>query len=422
MILSIALSITLLYTLPEFIGSINAVMFGFQEFPVPAWMRDLLQLFFSIYIFGSLFPFFFFTGLSLLPDRGKKASTEFPFVSVIIPSFNEEANISECIESVLRFDYPSYEVIVVDDGSRDRTQPLIENYDVSYIRLRNNRGKVAALNKGIEKAKGEIIFITDSDTLLDPMALRYLVAGFSDPSIAAVAGKVLLKRNDTYLKRMQTIEYLYGQEVIKEAQAKSGESVSICPGPVTAFRRSALFDVGGFKNRTLAEDFDMTLDLQKTGYKALYEPRAIAYTTAMTSWKNLKKQRIRWSRGHLQVYRQYHDTMFSGAIGSISMFWLPYSLFIGYGSAFLEIVFLTIYPVVIFVSPNPVIFLKLGLAYLLIMETIAALQGIIPLVQSRQATLFLVLSAFMTQPYRLFLSYARLEAFAYELKSKKNVW
>jgi cellulose synthase/poly-beta-1,6-N-acetylglucosamine synthase-like glycosyltransferase len=422
LLFSALLSMLLWHSLPQCIGMINIWLYGTAEFPFPVLIHHLLQFFFSLYVFGSLFPFLFFTGLSVLPETRTQANTSLPFVSVVIPSFNEEANMAQCLESVMRLDYPAYEVIIVDDGSRDLTLPIIEQYDVSLIRLRNNRGKVAALNKGIEKAKGEIIFFTDSDSSLDPMVLHHLVSNFGDASVGAVAGRVLLKRNDSYLKRMQTIEYLYGQAIIKEAQIRSGESVSICPGPVTAFRRSALLEIGGFNQRTLAEDFDVTLDLLELGYSALYEPRAVSFTSAMTSWKGLKKQRIRWSRGHLQVFRQHRAVFFTDAIGTISRFWLPYSLFTGFGSAFLEMVFLVLFPLVVAFSTMPLEFLKFGLTYMLAMECITALQGIIPLLQSGQVSLSLVLSSFLTQPYRVFLSYTRLVAYVQEMQDKNNVW
>ncbi len=104
-----------------------------------------------------------------------------PFVSIIIPSFNEQANIANCIESALALDYPAYEIIIVDDGSSDETLAIASEYDVSVISMGGNRGKAEALNHGIEKAKGELIFFTDSDSSLDPMVLRHLVGGFTEP-------------------------------------------------------------------------------------------------------------------------------------------------------------------------------------------------------------------------------------------------
>lgn len=95
---------------------------------------------------------------------------------------------------------------------------------------------------------------------------------------------------------MQMLEYLYGQCIIKVAQLKSGGAVSMCPGPATAFRRSVLMEIGGYRSRTLAEDFDITIAMLELGYRAVYEPKAVAYTSAMTSWKGLNKQRLRWSR------------------------------------------------------------------------------------------------------------------------------
>lgn len=422
LLVSVFVSVLLWRGLPSFIDSINRMLFGYDELFIPVWLHGTLQMFFAIYVWGSLFPFVFFSLLANLPDKKKQFSTRLPFVSVIIPSFNEESNISRCIESALAIDYPFYEVIVVDDGSRDLTVPIIENYNVSVIRLRDNHGKSAALNRGLERARGEIVFFTDSDSYLDPMVLKYLVSNFSDPFTGAVAGKVLLRKTDSYLKRMQAIEYLYGQSVIKEAQVRSGYSVSICPGPVTAFRRDVLLEAGGFKDRTLAEDFDITLDLLERGYETVYEPRAIAYTSAVNSWSVLKKQRIRWSRGHLQVYREHHQTLFTGKTGLLSLFWLPYALFIGFGSAFLEMMFIIVFPSIVVLSAMPLTFLKFGIAYMLVMECLTALQGAISLLQSRHNSVSLMLSTFLTQPYRIFLSYTRVVAFSDELKNKRSTW
>lgn len=419
---SAAFSWVLWRWLPGFIDSINIMLLGYSELLLPVWLHTTLQMFFSLYIWGGLFPFILFTALSFLPGKDERDAVSLPFVSIIIPSFNEEANIARCIESALAIDYPEYEILVVDDGSRDLTLPIIENYNVSYIRMRSNHGKSAALNLGLERAKGDIVFFTDSDSSLHPMVLRYLTAAFSDPSIGAVAGKVLLKKSDSYLQKMQSIEYLYGQAVIKEAQFRSGYSVSICPGPVTAFRREALLRVGGFRTRTLAEDFDVTLELLEHGYQTAYEPRAIAYTSAMGRWGDLRKQRIRWSRGHLQVYRQHRDTLFTGRTGLLSLFWLPYALFIGYGSAFLEMVFLAVFPSIVILSSMPLSFLKYGFVYMLVMECITAMQGMISVLQSGHAKPSLLLATFLTQPYRIFLSYTRIVAFVYEMQDRKKTW
>lgn len=408
--------------LPEWVDALNLLIWGAPSRSFPAWMHQLLDMFFLVYLAGSLFPFLFFVFLTLLPDRSRATSSSLPFVSVIIPSFNEENGIAQCIESALALDYPAYEIIIVDDGSRDLTLPIIERYDVSLIRMRTNRGKVEALNRGIEKAKGEIIFFTDSDSSLDPMILRHLVAGFSDDSIGAVAGTVLPKHHNSYLLKMQTIEYLYGQGIIKAAQQKSGGAVSICPGPATAFRRSVLLETGGYRKRTLAEDFDITLDMMEAGYRAVYEPKAVAYTSAMSTWEGLKKQRLRWSRGHLQVYREHSSMMFSESGGPITRFWLPWFLFIGYGSAFLELAFLGVYPLLVAVSSLPLLFLKLGIAYMVILECISAMQGILPLLQARILTPSLALASFTTQPYRIFLSYMRIVAYAHEMQERKSTW
>ncbi|NTU67294.1 MAG: glycosyltransferase family 2 protein [Chlorobiaceae bacterium] len=421
-LVSIIFAVVIWSFMPAWVDSLNVRLWGEATHSFPEWMHKILDMFFLIYLVGSLVPFLFFIGLTMLPQKKSKRNSFLPFVSVIIPSFNEEESIAQCIESAMALDYPAYEIIIVDDGSRDLTLPIIERYDVSVIRLSTNRGKVEALNRGIEKAKGEIIFFTDSDSSLDPKILRYLVEGFTDPTVGAVAGMVLPKRHNSYLLKMQTIEYIYGQSIIKAAQFKSGGAVSICPGPATAFRRSVLLETGGYKSRTLAEDFDITLEMMELGYRAIYEPRAVSYTSAMTKWKGLKKQRLRWSRGHLQVYREHKGMMFSDVGGPITMFWLPWSLFIGYGSAFLELFFLAIYPILVIISALPLLFLQLGLLYMLILECISAFQGIIPLMQARMLTPSLALASFTTQPYRIFLSYMRIVAYTHEIQDRKNTW
>ncbi|MDT9547135.1 MAG: glycosyltransferase family 2 protein [Chlorobium sp.] len=409
-------------TLPGAMDSLNRMIWGEHVNAFPAWMPQVFTMFFLIYIVGSLFPFLFFAGLILLPDRKTERNVSLPFVSIIIPSFNEQANIAHCIESAFALDYPAYEIIIVDDGSSDETLSIASQYDVSVISMGGNRGKAEALNRGIEKAKGEIIFFTDSDSSLDPMVLRHLVGGFTESSIGAVAGMVLPKRNSGYLLKMQTLEYLYGQCIIKTAQLKSGGAVSMCPGPVSAFRRSVLIEIGGYRARTLAEDFDITIAMLELGYRAVYEPRAVAYTSAMTSWKGLNKQRLRWSRGHLQVYREHRGLMFSTIGGSIGMFWLPWSLFIGYGSVFFEMGFLALYPLLVIFSSQPLLFLQLGLLYMIILECISAIQGMVPLLLARKLTPSLALATFTTQPYRIFLSYRRIVAYMQEMQQRQNTW
>ncbi|HCD35424.1 glycosyltransferase [Chlorobium phaeovibrioides] len=410
------------HTLPGALDSLNRMIWGEYVNAFPAWMPQVFNMFFLIYVIGSLFPFLFFVGLILLPDRTPVKNVSLPFVSIIIPSFNEQANIANCIESALALDYPAYEIIIVDDGSSDETLAIASEYDVSVISMGGNRGKAEALNHGIEKAKGELIFFTDSDSSLDPMVLRHLVGGFTEPSIGAVAGMVLPKHNSGYLLKMQMLEYLYGQCIIKVAQLKSGGAVSMCPGPATAFRRSVLMEIGGYRSRTLAEDFDITIAMLELGYRAVYEPKAVAYTSAMTSWKGLNKQRLRWSRGHLQVYREHRGLMFSAIGGSIGMFWLPWSLFFGYGSAFVEMAFLVAYPLLVIFSLQPLLFLQLGLVYMLILECISAVQGMVPLALARKLTPSLAFATFTTQPYRIFLSYRRIVAYMQEMQQRQNTW
>jgi biofilm PGA synthesis N-glycosyltransferase PgaC len=236
------------------------------------------------------------------------AASRLPFVSIIVPAFNEGPMIAQVLESLFLVRYPRFEVIVVDDGSSDQTflraLPFRRRRGVEYrVLTKSNGGKFDALNHGIAHARGEIVVCIDGDSLLHPDAVRHCVAHFEDARIGAVAGNVRVANRGTAWSVLQALEYAVGYGLAKRAQS-AARAVSIVPGPLGAFRKSALSQAGGYDGDSFAEDFDLTMKLLGAGWHIVYEPRALVFTEAPERTLELLRQRYRWTRGSLQVLRK----------------------------------------------------------------------------------------------------------------------
>ena len=255
-------------------------------------------------------------GLAAWDHGSRRASAPadaMPFVSIIVPAYNEGPMIAQVLESLLAVRYPRFEVIVVDDGSSDQTflkaLPFSRRPGVEYrILTKSNGGKFDALNHGIARARGEIVVCIDGDSVLHPDALRHCVAHFDDPRIGAVAGNVRVANRGSLWSAMQALEYVIGYGLAKRAQS-TARAVTIVPGPLGAFRKSALSQVGGYEGDSFAEDFDLTMKLLGAGWHIVYEPRAVVLTEAPERTLELLRQRYRWTRGSIQVIRKRAGTL-----------------------------------------------------------------------------------------------------------------
>jgi cellulose synthase/poly-beta-1,6-N-acetylglucosamine synthase-like glycosyltransferase len=241
--------------------------------------------------------------------QGDTSDVELPPVSVIVPAYNEGAVLERAIQSLLRLDYPEYEVLIIDDGSADETlataAALEGVYDGVPIRVfsKPNGGKATALNLGIENSRHPFMLCMDADSTVEPQLLRRAVPHFEDPTVGAVAGNVKIENRDRLMTRLQALEYIEGLNMPRRAQGFIA-AVNIVPGPVGVFRREALTDVGGYDTDTFAEDADLTLKMISSGWKIVYEDQAIAWTQAPERWLDLVQQRYRWTRGILQAIRK----------------------------------------------------------------------------------------------------------------------
>jgi len=230
-------------------------------------------------------------------------------VTVIVPCYNEQDVIIPSLKSTIAQTYPNIEILVIDDGSKDRTYTLAKAFEFDdghrslKVLSKPNGGKSRALNYGIERAKGSLICCVDADSKLDKYAIELLVQHFKDPEIAAVAGSVSVVNTDTFLTKLQALEYIQGLNMVKNGQAFL-KLVNIIPGPLGMFRKEAMKKVGYYSHDTFAEDCDLTLALIAEGYKIDFEPDAVAHTEAPEDLLDLLKQRYRWTRGILQAIKK----------------------------------------------------------------------------------------------------------------------
>lgn len=235
---------------------------------------------------------------------------EFKRVTITVPAYNEEVVIEKALLSLKEQTYPNLEILVIDDGSKDRT--FIKSKRLEYTKgnrslkvyRKKNGGKANAINYGIEHSTGELIMVVDADSKLDPDAVWLMAEYFDDEEIAAVAGSVYVSNQDTLLTKLQALEYVEGLNMVRNGQAFL-KLVNIIPGPIGMFRKSALYEVGLYDDDTFAEDCDVTLKLISHDYKIEFESDAVAYTEAPENLLDLIKQRYRWTRGILQAIRKH---------------------------------------------------------------------------------------------------------------------
>lgn len=246
--------------------------------------------------------------------RGHRVEEGFaPSVSVVVPAYNEELGIAGTVESLALCDYPGpLEVIVVDDGSTDRTAELVQSLRLASVRLirQANAGKAAALNTGIHEAAHELVVTVDGDTIFERDTLALLVQRFRDPAVGAISGNTKIGNRGTLVGRWQHIEYVMGFNLDRRMYEILGATPTV-PGAIGAYRRSALLDVGGVSAATLAEDTDLTLELGRAGWNVVYEQRARAWTEAPADLRGLYRQRARWAYGTIQSAWKHRAALWS---------------------------------------------------------------------------------------------------------------
>jgi len=281
--------------------------------------------------------------LSFLSDRKKPkeflSDRELPFVSVIIPAYNEENSIAKTIELILKSDYPKelFEVLVVDDGSKDKTFEIAKKYANDRVKVfsKKNGGKGSALNLGIKEAKGEIIFTLDADTFAAPESMKNMVRYFKNTRVMSVTPAMVLDKPKTIWQRVQQIEYLTGLFLRKVFA--SLDAIYIAPGAFSAYRKEFFEKHGGYQEGNITEDLEMALRIQSKGYLTDNCPDAPVYTVAPAKFVPLMIQRRRWYYGLIKNTWDYRHIL-GRKYGDLGMFVLPIA-----GISILFSVFVTVY-------------------------------------------------------------------------------
>ncbi len=252
--------------------------------------------------------------------------------AVIIPAYNEEANIGATLRSVSESTLAPARVVVVDDGSTDRTATIVRSFmeeserNVSLIQKDNGGTKAGALQYAMDSVTEDIVICIDADTIIEKHAFERMLSHFSRASVGAVAGKVYPATTNTFMEKLQYLEYVQGQNLDKRVFAL-WNSVGIVPGAIGAWRTKALKDVGGYTTDTVVEDQDLTLAMLTHGWNVDYEPRALAYTETPSTLRSFFNQRFRWIYGTMQCFYKYDEWLFSAQHPWLGLVVLPNILF-----------------------------------------------------------------------------------------------
>jgi cellulose synthase/poly-beta-1,6-N-acetylglucosamine synthase-like glycosyltransferase len=291
----------------------------------------MIKIIILIAYFISLYLVIFW--LLILLEKGVKPKpkklTRFPLVTVCIPAYNEQGRIAETIDSVMGLDYPKdkLELIIVNDGSKDNTQKEIEmtvkeypGRDITVI-YQKNKGKGAAMNNALKRAKGEFFIPLDADSVVGPEALRVLLPHFYTKNVASVLPMIRIQHKSTLMRQIQHCEYLinfFYKRIMSHINC-----VHVTPGPFAVYRKEVIQKLGGFDEKALVEDLEIAVRIQKANYEIVQILETSILTKAPGNFIQFYKQRNRWYKGSLLTVFNYRKMLFNKNYGDFGLLQLP---------------------------------------------------------------------------------------------------
>lgn len=305
----------------DHIVSIFAIAFVVTSATIGKFLTEYLflyPLFMSfIWITGAIYYYFHWERHDLKPDELPVLPNDPPLVSIIVPCYNESAQLQETIASLAEQTYPRFEIIAVNDGSSDRTGEVLDALLGQYpnilrvVHHAENQGKAMSLRSGTLVAKGEFIACIDCDAALHPNAIAHLVAPLiMYPRVGATTGNPRIRSRQNLLGKIQVGEFSSIIGLIKRAQRVYGRVFTVS-GVICAFRRRALHRVGYWSPFMVTEDIDVSWSLQKDYWTIQYVPNALAWIDMPLTWSGLWKQRLRWAQGGAEVFLKNFTSLFS---------------------------------------------------------------------------------------------------------------
>lgn len=309
-----------------------------------------------------------------------------PPITLMAPAYNEALTIVESIRSLLALQYPNFEVVVVNDGSKDETlQVLIDAFELTpthrhhhlaapcapirglysgakqprlLVIDKENGGKADALNAALNLSRAPIVCSMDADSILEPDALLRAVRPFvDDPERTIAVGGTIRIANGckitfgrvvevgaprNLLALLQTVEYLRAFLMARLAWSKIG-ALTIISGAFGLFRRQAVLDVGGYSHGTVGEDMELVVKLHKhyrrlgKPYRIAFTPEPVCWTEAPESWSVLARQRARWHRGALETFFRHRDMILNPRYGRIGVIGFGHILLVDVLGPFIEV-------------------------------------------------------------------------------------
>lgn len=289
----------------------------FVEFAV-LYLALFIMVFFALVLFQNI---------DRVSKRPRPERRWRPKISVIVPAYNEEKNLERCVLSVINSAYPKdrIEIIIVDDGSTDRTYKVAREIRRKYPNIvrvcrKKNSGKADSVNLGIEKATGEIIATLDADSYITPSAIERMLPYFKEDGVMAVTAAVKASNKEGILEKLQAVEYIY--TLFSRKVMEFIDAIYVTPGPFSMFRAELFRKIGGFDRDNILEDQEMAMRIQSYNYKIRSSLDADVYTEVPKTFGSLLRQRIRWHRGGLRnSYKYLH--LISPKYGDMGLIVLP---------------------------------------------------------------------------------------------------
>ncbi len=299
---------------------------------VQAFDVVLLAVYFILLFLSLFWLLVFFT---VQDDKKPQKTGPLPKFTVIVPAFNEERAIIRTLQSLVLLDYPKEkkEIIVVNDGSTDATQQLVERFvaqhpnDAIVLLNQKNGGKGSAMNNGLRIASGEYFACLDADSHVEPNALREMLPYFENPTVGAVCPLLKVNKPGSLIEKVQWYEYVVNM-FYKYLNAKI-DCIHVTPGPFSIYRTDVIRGLGGYDETTITEDLEIAIRLQKHHYKIVQTFDAVVHTNAPKTWKHLFRQRVRWYRGSIDNSLKYKSLILNRRYGDFGIIRMPTILLSG---------------------------------------------------------------------------------------------